>query len=72
VKQRALSFGSAADLYDRARPGYPDTLFAHIAGRLAGPRVLEVGARTGKATSGLFSAGLDVTVGPVLQRPRLG
>ncbi len=61
LQQRALSFGSAADLYDRARPSYPDALFAHIAGRLAGPRVLEVGAGTGKATSGLVAAGLDVT-----------
>ena len=61
LRQRALSFGSAADLYDRARPGYPDALFAHLAGRLAGSSVLEVGAGTGKATSGLVSAGLDVT-----------
>jgi SAM-dependent methyltransferase len=61
LRQLALSFGSAADLYDRARPGYPDGLFSHIAAELPGPRVLEVGAGTGKATSGLVSAGLDVT-----------
>lgn len=61
LRQLALSFGSAADLYDRARPGYPAALFADIAGRLPGPHVLEVGAGTGKATSGLVSAGLDVT-----------
>jgi SAM-dependent methyltransferase len=61
LRQRALSFGSDADLYDQARPGYPAALFAHLAGRLSGPRVLEVGAGTGKATAGLASAGLDVT-----------
>ena len=61
MRQRALSFGSNAGLYDRARPGYPAALFAHIAGRLAGPKVLEVGAGTGKATAGLVSASLDVT-----------
>lgn len=59
IRQLALSFGSDAWLYDRARPGYPDALFAHIGGRLTGQRVLEVGAGTGKATSGLISAGLD-------------
>src|ERR1700729_3539239 len=61
IAQRASSFGAVADLYDRARPGYPAALFAHIARRLPGPRVLEVGAGTGKATAGLLSLGLEVT-----------
>jgi SAM-dependent methyltransferase len=55
--QRRLSFGSVAELYDRSRPSYPPTLVdqalafapAPPAG-IAAPRVLEVGAGTGKAT----------------------
>jgi SAM-dependent methyltransferase len=60
-RRRARSFGSAARIYDQARPGYPAALFAHIAGQLPGPRVLEVGAGTGKATAGLLDLGLEVT-----------
>jgi SAM-dependent methyltransferase len=59
--RRAQSFGGAADIYDRARPGYPAEMFAHIAAQLPGPRVLEVGAGTGAATRGLTALGLDVT-----------
>lgn len=59
--RHALSFGAVADLYDAARPGYPARLFAHIAHETPGPRILEVGAGTGKATAGLIAAGLDVT-----------
>lgn len=58
---RSQSFGAVAGVYDRARPGYPDGLFAHIADQLPGPRVLEVGAGTGIATQGLTARGLDVT-----------
>ena len=61
VRDLALSFGAAATVYDRARPGYPAGLFTHVADQLPGPRVLEVGAGTGKATSGLLHAGLEVT-----------
>ncbi len=61
IRQRAMSFGAAAEIYDQARPAYPAGLFAHIAGQLPGPRVLEVGAGTGKATSGLTALGLEVT-----------
>jgi SAM-dependent methyltransferase len=59
--RRSQSFGAVAEVYDRARPGYPDGLFAHIAAQLPGPRVLEVGAGTGIATQGLTARGLDVT-----------
>jgi SAM-dependent methyltransferase len=60
-RRRARSFGGAARIYDEARPGYPAALFAHVAGQLPGPRVLEVGAGTGKATAGLLDLGLEVT-----------
>jgi SAM-dependent methyltransferase len=59
--RRAQSFGGAADIYDRARPDYPAEMFAHIAGHLPGPRVLEVGAGTGTATRGLTALGVEVT-----------
>ena len=59
--KRARSFGAVAQLYDKARPGYPADLFAHLGGLLSGSRVLEVGAGTGKATAGLTALGLEVT-----------
>jgi trans-aconitate methyltransferase len=49
-ERRRASFGRDAPAYDRARPGYPDAVFAEL-GRAA--RVLEVGAGTGKATVSL-------------------
>lgn len=61
LARRARSFGTVAETYDRARPGYPDELFGHLAGELGGPHVLEVGAGTGKATVGLLAQGLRVT-----------
>ncbi|MER7212928.1 class I SAM-dependent methyltransferase [Streptosporangium sp. NPDC000239] len=61
TERHALSFGGVAQVYDDARPDYPDELFEYIAGRLPGPKVLEVGAGTGKATVGLVDQGLTVT-----------
>lgn len=46
-------FDEDAELYDRARPGYPDALFDDLfvlAGIGAGSRVLEIGCGTGQAT----------------------
>jgi SAM-dependent methyltransferase len=57
---RALSFGQAADAYERYRPTYPAALTADVAALVPGRRVLEVGAGTGKATRALLAAGLDV------------
>ena len=60
-EDHALSYGAIAEVYDWARPTYPDELFAHIAARLPGRRVLEVGAGSGIATRGLLARGLEVT-----------
>ena len=57
------TFDEAAELYDRARPGYPDQLFDELE-RLAaigpGCRVLEIGCGTGKATVPLAERGCRV------------
>jgi SAM-dependent methyltransferase len=56
-------FDEDAELYDRARPGYPDELFADLVrmtGIGPGSRVLEIGSGTGQATVGLVATGADV------------
>jgi trans-aconitate methyltransferase len=63
--RRRLSFGGVAELYDRARPSYPEALVDDVlefAGVGVGPadRVLDVGAGTGKATLLFAERGLDV------------
>jgi SAM-dependent methyltransferase len=58
------TFGSVAELYDRARPGYPAAIFddlAELARLEPGSRVLEIGPGTGKATSELVRRGYAVT-----------
>ncbi len=58
------TFGSVAEQYDRARPGYPAAIFddlAELAGLREGARVVEVGPGTGKATVELMRRGYDVT-----------
>ncbi|GIE92419.1 putative methyltransferase [Actinoplanes regularis] len=55
----ALSFGSAARLYDSIRPTYPVPAITSALG--AGPmRVLDLGAGTGLLTAALRAAGHDV------------
>lgn len=58
-RERAGSFGAAAVVYDRARPGYPveAVRFCLPAGAR---RVLDLGAGTGKLTQVLMDLGLDV------------
>ncbi|AWW41655.1 class I SAM-dependent methyltransferase [Streptomyces cadmiisoli] len=58
------TFDEDAELYDRARPGYPTELFddlTDVAGIGDGCRVLEVGAGTGKATLPLAERGCRIT-----------
>jgi SAM-dependent methyltransferase len=59
---RATSFASTAEQYERARPGYPqdllDSVFAEIG--IDRPRILDLGAGTGKLTRQLLTYG-DVT-----------
>jgi SAM-dependent methyltransferase len=56
---RARSFGAAADVYERARPGYPDAAVDWLLP--AGARtVLDLGAGTGKLTRSLAAKGLEV------------
>ncbi|RFU86028.1 class I SAM-dependent methyltransferase [Streptomyces triticagri] len=57
------SFDDGAELYERARPGYPAELFddlEELAGVGDGCRVLEVGAGTGKATLPLAERGCRI------------
>jgi SAM-dependent methyltransferase len=63
-EQLRATFDDAAELYDRARPGYPEALYDDLfalAGLRHGDRVLEIGPGTGKATVALADRGLDVT-----------
>jgi SAM-dependent methyltransferase len=56
-------FDEDAELYDRARPGYPDAVFDDLfalAAIGAGSRVLEIGCGTGQATVALAERGCVV------------
>lgn len=57
------TFGEDAELYDRARPGYPPPLFDDLtvlAGLTPQSRVLEIGCGTGQATTPLARLGCTV------------
>ena len=64
---RAASFANTAELYERARPGYPpdliEALFAEIG--LDQPRILDLGAGTGKLTRQLLPYGQVIAVEPL-------
>ena len=61
-REHRFVFGEVADLYDRVRPGYPEALVDDVLGfcGLPAPRVLEVGAGTGKATVAFAARGLEI------------
>lgn len=60
-REQRFVFGEVADLYERARPGYPAALVDDVlASTVASPRVLEVGAGTGKATAAFAARGVEI------------
>ncbi len=62
-EQLRATFDEAAELYDRARPGYPPALYdelAELAGLAPGARVLEIGCGTGQATVPLAERGYAI------------
>ena len=71
-RELAATFDGAADLYQEARPDYPERLFDRlvaVSDLRPGDHVLEVGAGPGKATLPLARRGLRVTAlepGPAL------
>ena len=64
MRQQRLVFGEVAELYDRARAGYPEALIDDVISFAGGDgpslRALEVGAGTGKATVGFASRDLEI------------
>jgi SAM-dependent methyltransferase len=71
-RTRRTSFDRAARLYDEARPGYPEALFADVvalSGLPAGGSILEIGCGTGQATLPFAGRGfrmLCLDIGPEL------
>jgi SAM-dependent methyltransferase len=61
MSELARSFGDVAEAYERGRPRYPSHLVAEIVRAAGGgPRLLDVGAGTGRLSGPLLRAGYDV------------
>ncbi|MGW7541274.1 class I SAM-dependent methyltransferase [Streptomyces sp. NPDC054770] len=60
ARQIAESFGADVQRYDRARPGYPDTLVRRILAGSPGSDVLDVGCGTGIAARQFQAVGCTV------------
>src|SRR5579871_6343552 len=54
------SFGSAATAYAEHRPDYAQAAVRWALARAPGPKVLDLGAGTGKLTAALVALGADV------------
>lgn len=73
-EQRKQSFDANPQLYEKARPGYPEELFEnliHLSGIRPGDRILEIGPGTGQATLPLASRNFRITaveLGPRMAR----
>lgn len=63
TNERALSFGAAAEAYERYRPDYPDEVVRLVREYAGRPiwSALEIGAGTGKATRVFDRQGISVT-----------
>ncbi|WP_091321508.1 class I SAM-dependent methyltransferase [Micromonospora chersina] len=63
MPDRALSFGTMAEAYERFRPGYPAAVFDTVLTYAGRPvrTALEIGAGTGKATRLFAERGVTVT-----------
>jgi SAM-dependent methyltransferase len=59
--RHALSFGRAASAYAENRPDYAQAAVDWALGLAPGPRVLDLGAGTGKLTAALVALGADTT-----------
>lgn len=57
---RPRIFGEEAGAYDRARPGYPQSLIEEVLSRTRVETALEIGAGTGKATLGFARPGIRI------------
>jgi len=60
ARPMAESFGTDAQRYDRARPGYPEALVTRIVSGSPGPDLLDVGCGTGIAARQFQAAGCEV------------
>lgn len=58
-RERAESFGSVAEAYDRFRPAYPDALIDRLVAQRPAA-VLDIGCGTGKAARALIARGVEV------------
>lgn len=64
---RGASFANTAEQYERARPGYPQDLLEQLVAEIgiARPRILDLGAGTGKLTRQLLAFGEVTAVEPL-------
>ncbi len=73
-EQRKQSFDTNPQLYEKARPSYPEELFddlIHLSGIRPGDRILEIGPGTGQATLPLARRNFRITaveLGPRMAR----